>query len=122
MKLNLCGERDELEYIERTYFSDKKYNFTYASMHFAEIVSPEAGKGRAMEALSQILHLPLEHFIAMGDGHNDLDMLRRAGTAYTLENASDEIKEAADVVLPHCSKGGAASGFSLALKKTGAPG
>ena len=117
LKLNMCGERDALEYIERTYFPDRKYNFTYANRHFAEVVSPGAGKSKAMEVLSGRYKLPLERFIAMGDGQNDLEMLKKAGTSYTLDNASDEIKEAADLVLPHCDENGAALGFSLAMQK-----
>jgi hypothetical protein len=113
LKLNMCGEHDRLESIRDLYFSGAEYAFTFSSHHFAEVVSPYAGKGKAMQELSKMLNVPLKRFIAMGDAQNDLDMLKLAGMAFTLENASDQIKQIADIVLPHCSNQGAAEGFRL---------
>jgi len=114
LKLNLCGERDRVEQIKKEYFDGMDVNFSFSSFHFAEVVSDSAGKGKAMEILSDIAKIPLERFIAMGDGQNDLDMLKKAGIAFTLENAANNIKEVSDRVLPHCETGGAAEGFLLA--------
>lgn len=116
LKLNLVGAREKIEEVQKTYFADPAYGFTFASHHFAEIVSAKAGKGNAMHVLSDMLHIPVERFIAMGDGHNDMDMLAHAGVAYTLENAKDNVKKAADMILPHCNRQGAAQGFRYAAK------
>lgn len=116
LKLNICGDRESIEQIQNTYFSGSEYYFSFSSRHFAEVVSVEAGKGNAMKALSEIVNIPLDRFIAMGDGLNDLDMLRLAGVSYTLENAADIVKKSTDVVLPHCGKQGAEKGFRLAKK------
>ena len=43
-----------------------------------EIVD-RAGKERALREFAEQLEIPLEHTIAIGDGANDLDMLRAAG-------------------------------------------
>lgn len=116
LKLNLCGDRESIEQIQNTFFPGSEYYFSFSSRHFAEVVSAEAGKGNAMKALSQILNIPLDRFIAMGDGLNDLEMLRLAGISYTLENADDIVKQSADAVLRHCNEQGAEEGFRLARK------
>jgi Cof subfamily protein (haloacid dehalogenase superfamily) len=114
LKLNLVGERDRVKSIRDKYFSGEEYNFNFSSRHFAEVVSPLAGKDKALLALSDMMEVPLERFIAMGDAQNDYEMLKLAHHAYTLENASDSIKAVADVTLPHCIDQGAAEGFRLA--------
>lgn len=111
LKINMCGEHDRLEIIRDRYFLGDKYAFNFSSHHFSEVVCSCAGKGKAMLELSKMLNAPLERFVAMGDAQNDFEMLNLAGTAFTLENASDEIKQAADIVLPHCNRQGAAEGF-----------
>lgn len=114
LKINFCGEHETIANIKTNYFSGPEYSFTFSSYHFAEVVSVRAGKGEALKELSRILDVPLNQFIAMGDAQNDLEMLRLAGVSYTLENAPDYMKQAADKVLPHCKEQGAAEGFILA--------
>lgn len=36
--------------------------------------------------------------MAFGDGSNDLKMLKEVGTGVAMENAKDEVKEAADYI------------------------
>lgn len=114
LKLNLVGNRDRIKSIRDQYFVGKGYNFNFSSYHFAEVVSPVAGKNKALLALSDMMEVPLERFIVMGDAQNDYEMLKLARYAYTLENASESIKAIADVTLPHCNEQGAAEGFRLA--------
>ncbi len=44
--------------------------------------------------------------MAFGDGNNDLEMLKTVGLAVAMENASKELKEAADVICGHVSEDG----------------
>ncbi len=46
--------------------------------------------------------------IAMGDGRNDISMIRWAGLGVAMENASASVKEAADVVAPTNDEDGVA--------------
>jgi Cof subfamily protein (haloacid dehalogenase superfamily) len=114
LKINLVGDRGQVKSLREEYFTGQEYNFNFSSHHFAEVVSRDAGKGKALLALSGLTRVPLERFIAMGDAQNDYEMLKLANQAYTLENAADSIKEIADVTLPHCNEQGAAEGFRLA--------
>lgn len=116
LKINIVGERNYIHEILNIYFNNPMYETTFASQHFAEIVSSEAGKGNAMQVLSDMLKIPVNRFIVMGDAHNDVEMLKRAGIALTLENAPEDVKTFADVILPHCKDNGATKGFVYAAE------
>ena len=116
LKLNLVGEHDKVHEIIKKYFDNQSYEVAFASQNFAEIVSSKAGKGNAMQVLSDMLSIPVKRFIAMGDASNDIEMLRRAGIALTLENAMNDVKKYANVILPHCKENGGAKGFVYATE------
>jgi len=59
---------------------------------YLEFVSPEADKGIAMGELGKIYGIDKSEMIAVGDGYNDVSMLKYAGLGIAMENAPDEIK------------------------------
>ena len=75
---------------------------------FIEFVSPRAGKAAALEKLCALEGVRREEVIAFGDGLNDLDMLKWAGTACAMKNAVAEVKAAADSVAPSNDQDGVA--------------
>ncbi len=64
-----------------------------------EIISDKAGKGSALLRLADMLGVPHEATIAVGDGPNDFDMIRAAGLGLATSNACPELKELADEVI-----------------------
>lgn len=58
-----------------------------------EFVSPEASKAKALEKLRVSLNVSREEIIAIGDGYNDLSMLKYAGFSIAMGNAPQDIKE-----------------------------
>lgn len=81
--LDYCGDRIQM------IFSNDQY---------LEILPAEAGKGNALRFIADHLHAPLSHTFASGDAENDLSMLEAAGTGIAMANASDAVKEAAQIV------------------------
>lgn len=73
-----------------------------------EIVTPGVNKGIGLARAAEILGIPREETIAIGDGENDIAMLRWAGLGIAMANAPDAVKAAADVVAPSCDEDGAA--------------
>lgn len=61
-----------------------------------EITSADADKGEALIALAEELGIRREEVMAMGDGHNDLGLMKAAGLSVAMGNASREIMDAAD--------------------------
>lgn len=78
-----------------------------------EINGGGASKGQALCALCAHLGIDIRDTIAFGDGSNDLDMIKAAGTGVAMANAVDELKSAADFV----TLSNMEDGFARALEK-----
>lgn len=64
-----------------------------------EIFSASAGKGNALLHLAQMLGIPQEQTLAMGDSTNDMTMIRAAGLGVAVQNAVPALRAAADEVI-----------------------
>ena len=73
-----------------------------------EITHPDAKKGIALEALCELLNIPPENTMALGDSGNDESMLKMAGLGIAMGNAPDFIKAVADGVTESNANDGAA--------------
>ena len=73
-----------------------------------EITGEGVNKGTGLKLLCGHLGLPLSQTAAVGDGENDRELLRLAGLAVAMENASASIRVAAAVTVPDCDHDGAA--------------
>lgn len=47
----------------------------------------------------------MENVYAIGDYYNDTELLEAAGVSVVPENAPDDLKEQADLVVGHCYQG-----------------
>ena len=85
------------------------------SISFAEANNLEASpanitKASGLVELCEFLGLDISETVAIGDAHNDTEILQTAGLGIAMGNASDEIKKLADfVTLDNDSDGVAAA-------------
>lgn len=77
-----------------------------------EVVAPGGAKGGALRRLTERLGLTPRQVVAIGDNTNDLDMLRYAGTAVAMANATPEVRAAAHFVTADNAGGGVARALS----------
>ncbi len=63
-----------------------------------ELYSPTMSKAVGMQKVMERFGTPRQECYAFGDGANDLEMIRFAGTGVAMGNACDELKAQADVV------------------------
>ena len=63
-----------------------------------EINACGADKGTALLRLGEHLNIRREEIMALGDGENDITMLRMAGLGVAMANAEEQVKEAADYI------------------------
>lgn len=75
-----------------------RLHLTSSKPYFLEMGHPEVNKGRALLTFAEGLGIKPEEIMALGDGLNDLEMLRCAGLGVAMGNAQQEVKEAADAV------------------------
>jgi hypothetical protein len=80
---------------------------------FCEIAHPGCNKGRSLEWLAARYGFPREEVLAIGDGPNDVEMIRWAGLGIAMGNAPEEVRAAADWVTGTVQEEGAA----LALER-----
>lgn len=75
---------------------------------YAEGAAIGCDKGYAVKRVCELLNIPIERSIAIGDSENDLGMLRAAGTSVAMGNAPDGVKSACTVVTESVKNDGAA--------------
>ena len=86
----------------------------YLSERFDLFMHSKAGEGTtkghnkatAMKTVLDMLGIPEERSIAMGDSVNDVDMLGAAGISVAMGNAPDKVKEMCDTVTASAVEGG----------------
>ncbi|NMB15144.1 MAG: HAD family phosphatase [Gallicola sp.] len=82
-----------------------------------EINGSGVHKGKALQALCEILGIKDTEVMAFGDGGNDVEMLRWAKRSYAMGNASYDAKEAARFV----TKTNGEDGLAIEIEKIWAP-
>lgn len=66
---------------------------------FIEIISKETDKGTGLLLLAECLEISKDRVFSIGDGSNDVDMLRAAHIGFVPENGCDEAKSAGDIIV-----------------------
>jgi len=79
---------------------------TRSGAPFLEFSAAGIDKAWGLARLCARLGIGPDQVVALGDGHNDLDMLVWAGHGVAMGNAVDEVKAAADEVGPACDEDG----------------
>jgi Cof subfamily protein (haloacid dehalogenase superfamily) len=75
-----------------------RISVTTTTPDFLEFFALDAGKGLALAALRAELGLPRASVIAIGDGENDLPLLREAGLGVAMANGAEVTRAAAHYV------------------------
>ncbi|MDR1097478.1 MAG: Cof-type HAD-IIB family hydrolase [Tannerella sp.] len=65
---------------------------------FADIVARGVDKSVGLEKIGACFGFGTDEMMAIGDGGNDIAMIRYAGTGVAMANAGDEVKRAADYI------------------------
>jgi Cof subfamily protein (haloacid dehalogenase superfamily) len=76
--------------------------------HYVEIGNPEGTKSEALSFLCERWGIGAERVLAFGDADNDVDMLRFAGCGVAVGPMTEEVREAADEVVPNVDEDGVA--------------
>lgn len=73
-------------------------------------------KATGVAELAELEGIDREHVFAVGDMHNDVELLRWAGRAFAVENALPHVHDAADIIVPSNDAGGVAQVVAAALQ------
>ncbi len=75
---------------------------------FTEFTNVECSKGTALSFLAASIGIDREEVMAIGDGHNDLDMLRWAGFGFAMPTAPQPVLDIAHAICLPIAEDGAA--------------
>lgn len=76
----------------------ERVQIVFSGSHYMEILPIEAGKGTALRFVTDYLPILRTHTYAAGDAQNDISMIEAAHIGIAMANASDDVKQAADIV------------------------
>lgn len=82
--------------------------FVMSSPSYLEILPQSANKGTGLVHLAKNLGVATENTAAIGDYYNDAEMIQAAGIGAFAENAPDDLKKTADIVVGQCKDGAVA--------------
>jgi len=96
-----CGRVTLMEGLQQrlsqAVFLDKitvlKTQYDHRDLCILDILNRECSKGHALQRWAEHRQVPREQIMAIGDNHNDLEMLEFAGVAVVMGNASHELKQ-----------------------------
>jgi Cof subfamily protein (haloacid dehalogenase superfamily) len=96
-----CGRVAMMEKVQerlsQAKFLDKitvlRTQYDHRDLCILDILNRECSKGHALRRWAEQQGIPREQVMAIGDNHNDLEMLEFAGLAVVMENASQELKQ-----------------------------
>lgn len=81
-----------------------------------EFLHPHINKGVALRQLAEHYHLDMSQTAAIGDGYNDIPMLKAAGVSFAVRNAPQSVERAADHVVASWEQDGVAEAIDWILK------
>jgi Cof subfamily protein (haloacid dehalogenase superfamily) len=64
-----------------------------------EIYTPKNNKGTALQYVAEYLNVAPDQIVAIGDGHNDIDMIQLAEVGVAVAGAHPDLLSAADIIL-----------------------
>lgn len=76
----------------------EKYNIYKSQPFILEFLPNYVDKGYSMRIIGDMLGLDKEQIMGIGDQENDLSLVTNAGLGVAMENAIDQVKEAADYI------------------------
>lgn len=86
-----------------------------ARVDWVDVTAPGVSKATALESIRAGLGVEVSRTVAIGDGENDLDMLRWAATSIAMGHAPESVRAVADRVTGTVDEDGAAHALRDAL-------
>jgi Cof subfamily protein (haloacid dehalogenase superfamily) len=121
-KIAYVGTPDVVKEMRKTlpFEFEQKYEVSSSVPQFVDLVPLGTSKAKALEMIGARVGIPATEMVAFGDEDNDAPLLGYAGLAVAMGNASDVIKEIADVVCESNANDGVAQFLEELLSRDSA--
>ncbi len=115
MDIVVCSDEQKQRVISLIKNATPDVYVTSSVSQLVELTNANGGKGTGLKFLAEYLGIDSSLVAAFGDADNDIDMIKFAGCGVAMENASDNLKRAADCVTIHHDDDGVAYAFKNIL-------
>ena len=95
----------------------EKYEITSSVPEYIEIVKKGIKKSEAIKVVMKKYDIKQSEVMAIGDGENDVEMLKFAGLGIAMENAMDDVKEFANDITTSNNHDGVANAIEKYILK-----
>lgn len=118
-KCLVVGEPEELVPLEEKLRQElsSRINVYRSEAFYLELVPKGVDKAASLARLLERIHVRQEEIIAIGDGYNDVSMIRFAGLGVAMANAQPPVKASANCVTPFTNDEDGVAHFVLDLMK-----
>ena len=99
-KLLIAEEQERIEqlFVETNITFGERISTVISKPQFLEVLPAGVNKGTALERVAAHFSVGIDQCMAIGDGHNDLEMIRSVGCGVAVRNGNEELKRIADYV------------------------
>ena len=99
-KILLMGDEEQLNEFETFIPQEWRDEFyvVRSQKYLVEVLTKGVNKAFGLEKLAKELNIQSSEIAAIGDAANDIEMLKYAGLAIAMGNASEEVKAVSDIV------------------------
>jgi len=108
LKIVYFGEIEVLKplaiHLEKIFGKELEYKLSpekYSDGWFLTILHPDGDKANALKKVMEYMQRDSSGVTVFGDSLNDIGMFKLAGNSVAVSNALDEVKEVANIILPH---------------------
>ena len=84
----------------------KTMNIAVSGKCWLDCTNQGGNKGSALQHFQEAYKISPDETLAFGDNINDIEMLKRASHSFAVENAREEVKEAANFIAPSYKEDG----------------
>lgn len=105
-KCLIVGDPEKLPDLEKVLAAEMngKLNIFRSEPYFMEVVPTGIDKAKSLDGLMRKLGLAHQDLLAVGDGWNDISMIKYAGLGVAMANAQPEVKQVADYITQHTNE------------------
>lgn len=110
---------DRLDRLEEVFSRelDGKAEYLRTNIHHLEVMPNGVSKATGLQYLCKELGITMGEILAFGDFDNDAEMLKAVGFGAAVENATDNTKSNADLIIGSCAKNGPAVFLNQLIQK-----
>ena len=112
------GDKELEDYVNNHYNNEVRLRYWFVNeVIVCELYNPLTSKANALKKICEYYNIPREKTIAIGDGHNDVEMLEFSEISVAMGNSHKDLLPHADIITDDVSNNGVYNFFMMDIKE-----